>query len=277
VPCIYCLKSTEGRSPRAHIFPESIFGDHEDLVLTNGEVCARCNNSFAKLESQFKDRLGLIAVMVGTGKNKRGRPTTINAPGLSGTLDPGIPRIWINIGKQPWKPSDGRVVRPAVKPGERIEVAHLGPSPEGYRLNLDFEMRVDAVFVRVLLKIAFETVCFHRGSDYCADPRWHRVRAFIRRAEGHRTYFMPKTLTMPAGPSGGVVVPVGISLLPVGVRAGGDRVEEWLAAIRVGPSFLIDVSTGNYVLPHVLSALPREVQDAGFLKTCPGEPAVQAA
>jgi hypothetical protein len=179
MPCIYCLKSMEGRSPRAHIFSESIFGDHDELVLSNGEVCGTCNNRLAKLESQFKDCLGLIPMLVGAGVNKRGRPATINAPGLGGTRDPRDPRISINLGKRTWTSSDGRHVRPAIKSGETVEFTPTGQGPDGYRFRLRHGIRVDAVFVRVLAKIAFETICVHRGADYCADVRWHRVRSFI--------------------------------------------------------------------------------------------------
>jgi hypothetical protein len=277
VPCIYCLRSTEGRSPRAHIFSESIFGDGEELVLANGEVCGACNNRLAKLESQFKEHLGLIPLMLGPGVNKRGRPTTINAPGLSGTRDPRDPRISVNLGKQPWTSSDGRHVRPALKSGEKVEFEPTGQGPDGYRFRLRHEMRVDAVFIRILAKIGFETICLHRGAYYCADVRWHRVRSFILHGEGDRTYFMPNSLTMPVRPDGGVSVPVGITLVPVEVRRSGKRMEEWLAAIRVGPSFIIDVSTENDVLPDLLETMPVEVREAGFLKTCHGKRTVQPA
>ena len=72
-------------------------------------------------------------------------------------------------------------------------------------------------------------------------------------------------------------VPVGITLLPVEVHTAGGWMEEWLAAIRVGPSFIIDMSTENYILPHLLETMPVEEQEAGFLKTCHGKGAVQSA
>ncbi|HTK30720.1 MAG TPA: hypothetical protein VL332_02065 [Candidatus Saccharimonadaceae bacterium] len=277
MPCIYCLKSTEERCPRAHIFPESIFGDHDELVLANRQVCGACNNGFAHLESKFKDRLGFIPMMVGMGKNKRGRPTTINAPGMRGTRDPRNPLISLNLGKRPWITAEGVHVRPAVNLGERITFSHGERGPGGYRFRFVQEMRVDDVLIRILTKIAFETVCLLRGAEYCADLRWHRLRAFILRSEGKRAYFMPKTLSMPTAANGGVSVPVGISLLPVRVRTDRDWMEEWLAAVRVGPSFLLDISPENLVLPTLLEAMPTQARDAGFLKTCEGKPTVQAA
>jgi hypothetical protein len=155
---------------------------------------------------------------------------------------------------------------PALKPDERVEFEPLGQGPEGFHFRFKHGIRVDEVFIRVLTKIAFETICWHRGADYCADTRWHRLRAFILRAEGKRTYGMPKKLEVGPGTDGVLHVPVGIMLEPAQSSIG----EQWLAAIRVGPSFVVDVSADNLLLTAILPKMPAEVRDGLFVKTCLG-------
>jgi hypothetical protein len=264
--CIYCLRPSIGPYQKAHIFPESIFGDHRDLVLRNGEVCGKCNNRLARLEAAFKDRLGIIPLLVGPGRNKAGIPTTVNVPGIWASRDPRDPRIRVNASRRPATFGGGQRVMPALHPDERIEFVPLEQGPEGHLFRIGHGMRLDDVFIRMLTKIGFETICFHRGAEYCADLRWHRVRAFFLRSEGERTYAMPKSLEFKPGPGGTIYVSVGIRLEPVYTDYG----EEWLAAIRVGPSFAVDLSANNVLIGGILSIMPADVRENFELKTCVG-------
>jgi hypothetical protein len=269
--CIYCLKEEGGPSSKAHIFAESIFGDQEDLVLVNGEVCPSCNRKLSHDESAFKDRLGFIPMVVGPGRSKSGRPTTVNVPGLNATRDPRDPRISLNVGRQAWAAPDGRHVRPALKKGEKVEFFHGGQGPDGYhQFRFTQEMRIDDVFVRILTKIAFETICVHRGADYCSDLRWGRIRAFILRSEGQRTYAAPKSRRTPPGPGGALRIPVGIGLVPFEVSGIGPPTEEWIACVMIGTTFAIDMSPDNMLLPMIMSGPLRQYRDLLVIETCKG-------
>jgi hypothetical protein len=265
--CIYCLRTKDEPPTKEHVFPHSIFGDHDELVLAHGEVCADCNNRLGRLESAFKDRLGLIPLLVGPGRNKRGRPTSVNMPGIRATRDPRNPLISVNTGKLPAVFESGHRVMPALKPDERVEFEHRSHGPEGFRFSIKHGIKVDEVFVRVLTNIAFETVSLHRGADYCADLRWHRVRAFILRSEGERTYAMPKEINLGPSPDGWVHPQVGVSISSVKHDAG----EEWLAGVKVGPAFLVDLSAGNWLLADFVRSAPAEYREWLIVKTCSGK------
>ncbi len=277
MPCIYCLKSKDGKQPRAHIFPESIFGDHDELVLSNGEVCGDCNKRIGKLESQFKDRLGLIPMLVGPGVNKRGRPVTVDVPGIKATVDPRNPLISVNTGKQPAMFASGVRVRPGIKKGERVAFVDKGQRADGmYEFSLRQELRFDEPVVRVLAKIAFETICIHRGPDYCADSRWHRVRSFILRGEGKRVWAMPSEIQVSLGEDRGI--PAGIRLVPVEVGSGAARLEEWIAIITIrGIPLTVDMSPECLLLPALVSGLPPDQRERVLIKTCEGKGPKRAA
>jgi hypothetical protein len=190
---------------------------------------------------------------------------------MSGIRDPRDPRISVNLGKRPWTTSDGRQVRPALKKGERIEVIPGGQRPDGLQqFRLKQEMRIDEVFVRVLAKIAFETICRHRGADYCADLRWHRVRRFILDGDGQFVYAVRRLSEMPPRPDGTVSIPVGISLVPVEVSTGGTWVEEWIALVTIGATFMLDMSPYNLLLRGLLSGPLKAARDSLVVTTVGG-------
>ena len=273
MPCIYCLLTKAGQpKAKAHIFPESIFGDHEELFLTEEAVCLDCNQGFSHAESAFKDSLGMIPLMVGPGRNKKGRPTKVNVPGINAVRDPRDPRVSINLGRQPWITSDGRHVRPALKKGERIEFTRQGQRPDGlHTFRITQQMRLNYPLVRILTKIGFETICLHRGSDYCADPRWHRIRGFIVRGEGRRVFAIRNETEMPVRPDGSVSIPVRVSLVPIEVQIGRLWVEEWIALITIGMTFMLDMTLESLLLPALFDGPLREGREFITIHMCEGK------
>jgi hypothetical protein len=265
--CIYCLRDHEGPFDKAHIFPESVFGDHEYLFLREGEVCRSCNNRLSRLEKKFQANMGLIPLMIGPGVNKKGKPTTIDAPGLRATRDPRDPRIFLNLGATPVRVRDGQAVRPIKRP-ESIEVIDEGQSEAGYRIRIRHSFRL-VIIARVLATIGFETLCLEVGSDYCRDPRWDRIRTFIMEGEGPRTCAVPKDWSKSAA-DGVHRLPAGIELVQVDDPERGVEAEHyWIAVVSMGAPFMIDLSPGNVVLARFFEKQP-DANELALLVTLGG-------
>ena len=253
--CIYCLQGHEEPFDKAHVFPESVFGDHEYLFLSKGEVCHSCNNVLSRLEKKFQSNLSVLPLMVGPGFNKKGKPTTIDAAGLRATRDPRDPRIVINLGTTPYRATDGQLVRPAKKP-EGLEVIHQGQDEAGHHFQITHSFRL-VIIARMLAKIAFETLCFEQGPVYCCDPRWDKVRAFILKGVGPRTCAVPKEWSIRVGPDGTLNLPKGIRLAGIDdPEVGAEADHYWIAFIGIGAPFAIDLSPENVVLARFFEKQP---------------------
>jgi len=253
--CIYCLQSHDEPFDKAHIFPESTFGDHEYLFLNNGEVCSSCNNRLSRLEQKFQVSLGLLGLFVGTGVSKKGKPTTVNAPGLRWTANPGDPRVTINTGSVPLRGTDGTVVKPAKRP-ESISVVYKGQSDEGHEFSIAHGFRFDTI-ARMLAKIGFETLCYEEGPEYCCDNRWKNVRAFILKGLGPRSFAVPIEWSIALPSDGPPRLPKGIRLVHIDDPERGAEAKHYImGSIGIGAPFMVDLSPDNVVLARFFEKQP---------------------
>jgi len=81
---------------------------------------------------------------------------------------------------------------------------------------------------------------------------------------------MPKNMKMPVAPDGGIHVPVGISVAPFDTSLGSRWIEEWMAIVRIGTPFVLDMSPENLLLPTLLDGPLKSMRGALLLNTCTG-------
>ena len=255
MPCIYCGTPWSGSRHRAHIFPVAIFGEHEYLHLEKGEVCARCNNRTAKLESDFKHSLGMLQVLHGAVLNRRGEPSRIERPGLVAVKDPADPWLFLNTSAKPGRGRDHTIV-PPMRFDKEFVVSEPVRTSDGVRLTITQQMPITKKFRRVLAKIAFETLAFERGADLCCQARFNTLRDFIMKGKGHRAVVMPTKLS--AGADGQWQLGRGIRILQL--EPPGDL----LALVGVDVPFAVDLSPDGRALGRVFETLPASAK-SGFV------------
>ena len=252
--CIYCGTLWSGMAHRAHIFPASIFGEHEYLHLERGEICPRCNNRTAKLESDFKQSLGLLHLIYGASLNRRGEPSRIERRGLLAVKDPRDPWILLNTSTRPLRARDHTIVPPA-KNGEDFVFTDPVRKSDGVHMTIRQRMPIDKKFRRVLAKIAFETLAFERGAGFCCQERFDGLRNFVMKGKGHRAFAMPRELATETAESGRWETGVGVTILQM--AAPGDLV----ALLGVGVPFTVDLSPDGQALKEAFETLAKEIQD----------------
>jgi hypothetical protein len=158
--CIYCRKSTNENSGRAHVFPEALA--QNPLTLPQGTVCDQCNNYIGIRLDQNLVRYPLVAFAIqflGTS-GKRGKPRCelgriLRAAGI------GDFTLTLSLGEpEPLVTPEGK---------QRFRARVLGDS------EFDF-LR----FRRALHSMALAVVAYTQGAERALEIRYDPVRTYIR-------------------------------------------------------------------------------------------------
>jgi hypothetical protein len=95
--CIWCLNESTVNHVE-HIVPEAL-GCPDNFVLTNEEVCIKCNNGLGHIDQAVIDDFDFPAFMAGIPR-KGGKPPIISSRGnVKGAVEPNGPGISFNMEK----------------------------------------------------------------------------------------------------------------------------------------------------------------------------------
>lgn len=182
--CIWC-KRTKYQSSVEHIFPESL-GCPAEFVLSNGEVCKRCNTKrLSKLDQQLVSDLEMLKFLAKI-PSKRGQPPRIAThSNLLGAYLDGGPHIYINTERHSVQSPLGNI-GPA-RSDSRFAITNF--NVEGNIASVTVSQ--DAILnskkaVRGLRKIGLELICFKLGSDIALCDRFDVARQFVLNGKGDR-------------------------------------------------------------------------------------------
>lgn len=244
--CIFCLSPTS-HEPEEHIVGEGLIGQEcfritagpieaagrHSLVLKNGEVCGTCNGEVAKLDEYLQRQLGFVAVYLNRGRTKRGKRPSSRRPGMYAEHRPDGPHVVLNLEQKPIETEDGVIVAPTN--ADPLAVSGSEPVIDGSRVGLSWQqpIRMNKRFIRALHKIGFELLCFQKGSELTLGESYDPIRNYVLKGIGSRTI----AFTMSA-PIGGWETPL------FQIRT-DPRWPGWLATIRLGSTFYIDLSPDN--------------------------------
>jgi hypothetical protein len=156
--CIYCRAPTTGNEGRAHVVPEAIFSN--GLVMPPGSQCDGCNNYLKKLDSALASNSGIALLIQAAGlPGKRGKPRKLlgwyehalhGAERTLTILPEGIDHV------------DTSGAKPVI----------AVRTPPGWK---------QAEFHRALHCVAFNMLSLHFDQDQLLDPKFDRVRNYVRR------------------------------------------------------------------------------------------------
>jgi hypothetical protein len=244
--CIFCQSPTKNE-PKEHIVPEGLVGDQSfevtcgsivtpaprKLVLENDEVCGRCNARLGKLDSYLIIQCGFLRALWNRVGTKSGRFATAARPGMYARRTPSGPELFLNPGNRPVMMADGVRVMPASAHELAVRVERLDIQDRHARLVLRQPVRLNKRFMRAIHKIAFELLCLEKGPELVLSPEFDPLRDYILRGQGSRILIVTTS-----APVGGWETPIfGLKYQP--------GWPGWLATVRLGMTFLIDLSPAN--------------------------------
>jgi hypothetical protein len=266
VKCIFCLSAT-GREPVEHIFPEGLVGHRslqvapgsdspKYLILEGGEVCRKCNHKLGGLDEYLQEQFGFLRAYWNSVGTKKGNPASAFRPGMYAVHTPNGPDLHINGEDHQVSTPDGVRIPPAASREDAVRVTSF--QVEGQRAMISFEqpVRMNKRFVRALHKIGFELLCFRNGADFVLEQQYDSIRDYILRGRGNRDIAI------------GESSPVGSWEQPFVRLRHEPSWTGWLAIMRLGVDFYVDLSPGNDLDELRIPGLARwSDQDGGRLAT----------
>jgi len=182
--CLWCGKRT-GKEPVEHIIPDSL-GCPSDLVLADGEVCARCNNKFSRLDQILIREFDMMRFMAGV-PNKRGEPPTIAMrPNTRGTYTDDGPQLAINMENHSVRHATGETVGAYTGDDRSLRMSMQRVGIHGTATIRQESLCNSTEACRALHKIAFSLFAKQLGMSRARSPRYDPVRGYVRSGRGER-------------------------------------------------------------------------------------------
>src|SRR6266446_5456743 len=243
--CIFCRSITKDE-PEEHIAPEGLIGEQyfdvnyysiampsQKLILHNDEVCRLCNTSLGKLDSYLIEQYGFLRTLWNRTGIKAGRPATAQRAGMFARRGRRGPELWLNATRRSATTSDGHKIMPAALQPLAVSVEKFDVQGGIGRVVVQQPMRLNERFMRAIHKIAFELLCLQKGAALLLGSEFDVLRNYILRGIGSRTVIMTT-----AAPVGGSERP----FFGLECQTSGPG---WLATVRLGPTFFVDLSPAN--------------------------------
>ncbi len=244
--CIFCGKETH-REAREHIVPEGLVG-HQPfeikfgsviadptrlLVLDHDEVCRRCNNRLGKLDQNLQVQLGFLRTYWNPVGTKSGKAATAVRPGMYAERRSDGPHMALNMEDHIIVTPDGVRVAPAADKELAVRVKDFKVNGRIVTMTIQQPVRMDKLFMRALHKIGFELLCFQKGPQLVLDSAYDPLRRYILQGHGNREMVLTRSAD-----AGAWEHPLfGLSHDPAWPG--------WVATIRLGSTFYIDLTPGN--------------------------------
>ena len=181
--CIWC-KREKYKASVEHIFPDSL-GCPEEMVLSDGEVCERCNNKLAKLDQALVSELEMSRFLAGV-PNKRGKtPRIATHPNIAAAYMDDGPHIYINEEPHAIDSPIGRIG--ARRKDSKFRVGRVTSSGMAGSITTEQQGILNCKkAVRGLHKIGLELICREIGAVGILADRFNAVRAYVLRGRGER-------------------------------------------------------------------------------------------
>lgn len=244
--CIFCLSETY-REPIEHIAPEGLVGHQpfqvtygsiiaeprKYLVLDNDEVCRRCNNKLGKLDENLQNQLGFLRTYWNPVGTKSGKATTAQRPGMFAERRSDGPHIHVNAENYDVRTLDGVHIQPAGTHEMAVRVKDFKIEGTLARVTIEQPVRMNKRFVRALHKIGFELLCLQNGAEFVLDQKYDPLREYILHGRGNREILMTRSS------------PEGSWEKSLFNLRHDPSWPGWLAIIRLGGDFFVDLSPAN--------------------------------
>lgn len=131
-----------------HVIPESL-GCPDGFVLSNGEVCRKCNNKLGNVDQALLHEFEPMTFWNEIPR-KKGKPPKVDSfPGLRAELVNGEKTFYLNMEKYPVNPHEGLTVPPR-KANERHLEANIEKIGEMAKINFSFQVGKHKKFNRAL-------------------------------------------------------------------------------------------------------------------------------
>lgn len=181
--CIWC-KGVGLPSALEHIIPESL-GCPEDFVLSNGEVCRRCNNGLAHLDQSVVEDFDFLSYMADVPRKKGRLPTIRSRGNVVGTTGPGGREVSINMERYSVNAHDGSTLGPFGRSPRNIDATF---EHDGQMAKTSFSVPFgqNPKFVRGIVKIAFSSLVYFLGTDTALAESFNPIRLYVRENKGER-------------------------------------------------------------------------------------------
>lgn len=251
--CIYCRAPTTADEPEEHIVPEGLVGDQlftesagtgnstnaVRLILDDGQVCGSCNHQLSPLDAHLQKQFGFLKAYWNPVGTKKGRPATVDRPGMHATHRSDGPFVVLNDERHPVTTDKGVVVHPTGQHEDAVRMKDFTVDGDVARFTIQQPMRVNKRFMRALHKIGFELLCFRKGAASLLDSSYDPLRAYIRYGQGDRR------MVFTTSGEAGLWEQSRFSLQQI------PGTEDWIAILHLASIFYLDLSAGNDLYSRV--------------------------
>lgn len=181
--CIWCSNESTGYHVE-HIVPEPL-GCPDNFVLTNEEVCIKCNNGLGHIDQAVIDDFDFSAFMAGIPR-KGGKPPIISSRGnVKGTVSDSGPEISFNMEKQAVIDHTGKELA-GFRNRERDINACFDRSGKQGKVGFSVEFGRRKKFIRGIFKIAFSALTYFVGASETRKDKYNVIRQYVRKGKGTR-------------------------------------------------------------------------------------------
>lgn len=230
--CIWCKKNHSIPS-KEHIIPEAL-GCPNGFLLSNGEVCLKCNNGLAHLDQAVIHDFDFLKFMKGIPRKKGKSPEISTRGNVVGYHKQNEKIIFFNNDRKEKISFDGRLVSPIGKSKRNV---YADVSQKG-KVSFQSTLGENPKFARGILKIAFSSAVYFLKPDQFLKSEYDPIRNFVVNGQGER-----KIILFPAEDQNyrNEVTPLG-----------SDSLKELMIFLRLGHlNFLVDVTPEMSVFPKL--------------------------
>ena len=143
------------------------------------------------------------------------------------------PHVSLNMEPHTVVTADGARIAPPSDDEMAVRVTDLKVEGRAVKMTIHQPTRMNKRFMRALHKIGFELLCLNRGVDVVLDKKFDPLRSYILHGQGSRDMVLTTSAE------------VGSWERPLFGLRHDPRWPGWLAVIRLGAMFYVDLSPGN--------------------------------
>ena len=222
-----------GEQPFQVSFGSIIAEPRKLLVLDHDEVCRRCNHKLGGLDDYLQDQLGFLRTYFNPVGTKSGRPASAARKGMFAQRKAGGPHVSLNAEPHTVVTADGVRIAPPGDDPMAVRVTDFKAHGQMASMTIHQPTRMNKRFVRALHKIGFELLCLNRDAEFVLHEKFDPLRSYILRGQGSRDMVLTTSAE------------VGSWERPLFGLRHDPSWPGWLAVIRLGATFYVDLSPEN--------------------------------
>jgi len=246
--CLWCGRAT-GKEPVEHIIPDSL-GCPPGLIFTDGEVCARCNNRFSRLDQILIREFDMVRFMAGVPNKKGRQPTIAMRSNTKARYTDGGPYIEINMETHSVRNARGETIGANTRDSRSlaVHVQKVGALGEARVSQEGLCNSRDAC--RALHKVAFSLFAKQLGMERARGRRFDPVREYVRSGRGNRKVLLAAACQ-------------GFSYHNATFQSDGSELDSEVSAFRIAMvCFFVDLSPEQSWLPTLMSKFTGCLRDS---------------